>query len=104
MGQELVEKILGTSGQPVAGHTLSFEEVKQAVEEGRVLQAWLWSSPGKSEASFDFATSIGLDSEGRLHSTYLVFPKPIPEELRFLSSSNWEEIDEVFAAFGVEQS
>jgi hypothetical protein len=104
MGRSLVEKILAAAGQPVAGDTLSVNEMKRAVEEGRVLEIYFWSSMGDSEASFGFATDFGLDSEGRVYPGYLVFPRTIPLALRCNSSTEWEEVDEVFAAFGAGQS
>jgi hypothetical protein len=104
MGRSLVEKILAAAGQPVAGDTLSVNEMRRAVEEGRVLEIYFWSSMGDSEASFGFATGFGLDSEGRVYPGYLVFPRTIPLALRCNSSTEWEEVDEVFAAFGAGQS
>jgi hypothetical protein len=101
MSWDLVEAILTAAGTPVAGHTLSVPEMQRAVAEGRVLKILFWSSMGDSEAAFEFATDFGIVSEGRVHPTYLVFPKPIPEALRRRSSIEWEEIEEVFAAFGV---
>jgi hypothetical protein len=100
MGRSLVEDILAASGKPVAGHTLSVKEMERAVEEGRVLEIYFWSSMGDSEASFGFATNFGLDSAGRVYPGYLVFPRPIPPALRRSSSTEWEEVDEVYAAFG----
>lgn len=101
MGWPLVEEILAAAGKPIAGHTLSVKEMQQAVEEGRALEIYFWSSMGDSEASFGFATDFGLDSEGRVYPGYLVFPRTIPTALRRSSSTEWEEVDEVFAAFGV---
>ena len=101
MGRSLVEDILAASGKPVAGHTLSVKEMQRAVGEGRVLEIYFWSSMGDSEASFGFATSFGLDSAGRVYPGYLVFPMPVPTALRRSSSTEWEEVDEVYAAFGI---
>lgn len=100
MGRSLVEDILAASGKPVAGHTLSVKEMERAIEEGRVLEIYFWSSMGDSEASFGFATDFGLDSAGRVYPGYLVFPRPIPQALRRSSSTEWEEVAEVYAAFG----
>ena len=102
MRWSLVREIVAASGQPVAGHTLGIDEMQRAVEEERVLEIHFWSSMGDSCASFGFATRFGLDGDGRVHPTYLVFPRPIPAALRRDSESEWEEIDEVYAAFGVE--
>lgn len=57
---------------------------------------------GESQAYFGFAEHFGVDNLGRVHPNFLVFPKPIPPKLRRVSKPEWEEIDEVFAAFGVE--
>ena len=103
MSQPLVEEILAAAGKPVSGSTLSVEEVRRAVAENRVLQIYLWGCMGDSEASFGFATDFGLDGEGRVHPSYLVFPKPIPPSLRRKSLVEWEEADEVSAAFGVNE-
>jgi len=102
MRESLVEEIISAAGYPVAGHTLSVEEMKCAIEESRVLEVYLWSSMGDSEASFGFAKDFGLDDTGRVHPSYLVFPKPIPPELRGAGLAEWEEVEEVFAAFGVD--
>jgi len=101
MSRSLVEEILAAAGMPVAGHTLSVKEMERAIEEGRVLEIYFWSSMGDSEAAVGFATDFGLDSEGRVYPGYLVFPRTIPPALRRSSSTEWEEVDEVFAAFGV---
>lgn len=100
MGCSLVEDILAAAGKPVPGHTLSVKEMERAVAEGRVLEIYFWSSMGDSEASFGFATDFGLDDEGRVYPGYLVFPRPIPTALRRSSPTEWEEVEEVFAAFG----
>jgi hypothetical protein len=76
-------------------------EIELAVGEGRVLRVDYWSNFGEGEACFGFATSFGLDGNGHVHPTCLVFPRPISIELRRQSDSNWEEIEDVFAAFGV---
>ncbi|MEO8435971.1 MAG: hypothetical protein ABI596_13810 [Pyrinomonadaceae bacterium] len=102
MRRSLVEDILAAAGKPVAGHTLSVNEMKRAVAEGRVLEIFLWGSMGDREASFGFATDFGLDSAGRVSPGYLVFPKVIPTALRRSSSSEWDEVDQVYAAFGAE--
>lgn len=99
----LVKNILAAAGKPVAGDTLSVNEMKRAVEEGRVLEVFLWGSMGDREASFGFATDFGLDSAGRVSPGYLVFPKVIPKALRRSSSSQWEGVDQVFAAFGADR-
>lgn len=101
MSHELIGEILTAAGQPIAGHTLTVTDMQKAVEEGRVLEIYLWSSMGDSEASFSFATTFGLDYEGRVHPSYLVFPGPIPPALRRSGASEWEETAEVFEAFGV---
>ena len=101
MGSSLVEEILATAGTPVAGHTLSVQEMQRAIKEGRVLQINYWSTFGEGEASFSFATRLGLTSDGRVHPTYMVFPTSIPLPLRHDSDIEWEKIDQVFAAFGV---
>ena len=44
----LVKNILAAAGKPVAGHTLSVNEMKRAVAEGRVLEIFLWGSMGRS--------------------------------------------------------
>ncbi len=64
-----------------------------------MLEIYLWSSMGDSEASLGFATGFGLDAEGNVHP-----PKPIPTDLRRCSLAKWEEVDEVFAAFGITYS
>lgn len=97
-----VQEILAAAGQPVKAHTLNVQEMEQAVKEGRVLQVYYWSHLGEGEASFGFATDFGLDGDGRVHPSYLVFPRPIPPSLRRLSESHWEKADEVFAAFGID--
>ena len=102
MSWTLVSEIMTAAGPPVAGHTLSVEEVQRAVAEGRVLEIYLWGSMGDSLASFGFAKVLGVDHLGRVHPSFLVFPKPIPPELRRASEPVWEEMDEVFAAFGVD--
>lgn len=99
--KRLEELILEVSGQPVKGHDLPFEDLQQAAEQGRVLEIYYWSSLGDGEASFGFAKRIGLDYNGGVHPTYIVFPKPIPESLRRKSPADWEDIDEVYAAFGI---
>ena len=101
-GIVLAREILQAAGQPVAGHTLSIEEMKQAVADGRVLQVLYWSNFGEGEASFEFATNFGVDGLGRVHPSYLVFPRPIPPALRGRSTSGWEKAREVFAEFGIE--
>lgn len=50
-----------------------------------------------SDTLFSFATSFGLD--GRVHPTYMVFPRPISPELSRASSSEWDSIADVYAAF-----
>lgn len=102
MSSLLVQEILAAAGQPVRAHTLSVQEMAQAVKEGRVLQVYYWSHFGEGEASFGFASDFGVDGEGRVHPSYLVFPRPIPPSLRRLSESPWEKADEVFAAFGID--
>lgn len=102
MSLALVEELIAAAGHPVAGHTLSVAEVSEAVDEGRVLEIHYWSSFGEGEASFGFATRVGLDGQGRVHPTYLVFPRPIPLALRRPSRPIGEEIADVYAAFGVE--
>jgi hypothetical protein len=102
MSYLLVQEILAASGQPIAGHTLSVQEMEQAVDEGRVLTVHYWSNFGEGEASFGFATTFGLDGRGRVHPSYIVFPRPIPPSLRRQSESDWEAADEVFAAFGLD--
>ena len=104
MGSSLIKDILAAAGKPVAGHTLSVNEMKRAVAEGRVLEIFLWGSVGNREASFGFATDFGLDSAGSVSPGYLVFPKVIPSGLRRTSASEWEDIDQVYAAFGVNKS
>jgi len=103
MSISLVDDILAAAGQPVAGHTLSVKDMTQAVREGRVIAIYYWSNFGQGEASFGFATDFGLDGEGRVHPTYIVFPRSIPTDLRRSSSSDWEKTDDVFAAFGIDE-
>jgi hypothetical protein len=102
MSSLLVREILATAGQPVKAHTLNMQEMEQAVKEGRVLQVYYWSNFGEGEASFGFATDFGVDGDGWVHPSYLVFPRPIPPSLRRPSESHWEKADEVFAAFGID--
>jgi ABC-type sugar transport system substrate-binding protein len=104
MSISLVNDILAAAGQPVPGHTLSVEDMTQAVREGRVIAIYYWSNFGQGEASFGFATAFGLDGAGRVHPSYIVFPRLIPTDLRRSSSSDWEKIDEVFAAFGIDEA
>jgi hypothetical protein len=100
-GSDSIQELLAAAGQPVAGHTLSVPEMRQAVDEGRVLQVLYWSTFGEGEASFAFARDFGVDADGRVHPAYLVFPRPIPPPLRRPGESRWQKADEVFAAFGV---
>lgn len=102
MSSHLVQEILAAAGQPCKAHTLNVQEMEHAVKEGRVLQVYYWSHFGEGEASFGFATDFGVDGEGRVHPSYLVFPRPIPPSLRLPSDSHWEKADEVFAAFGID--
>lgn len=76
MSSLLVQEILAAAGQPVKAHTLNVQEMEQAVNEGRVLQVYYWSNFGEGEASFGFATDFGVDGDGRVHPSYLVFPDP----------------------------
>jgi hypothetical protein len=86
MSGRLVKEILAAAGKPVAGHTLSVEEMRQAVEKERVIEFYFWSTTGEHETWFGFAKNFGLDYEGRVHPTYLIFPRPIPPELRLSCS------------------
>jgi hypothetical protein len=102
MSSLLVQEILAAAGQPFKAHMLNVPEMEQALKEGRVLQIYYWSHFGEGEASFGFATDFGVDGEGRVHPSYLVFPHPIPPSLRRSSESHWEKADDVFAAFGID--
>lgn len=102
MSRLLVQEILAAAGQPVAGHTLSVQEMRHAVDEGRVLQVLYWSSLGEGEASFGFAADFGVDADGRVHPSYLVFPRTIPPSLRCPGESHWQKAGEVFAEFGID--
>ena len=104
MSKSLVDEILAAAGLPVAGHTLSVKDMMQAVREGRVIVIYYWSNFGQGEASFGFATDFGLDGAGHVHPTYIVFPRSIPTDLRHSSTSDWEKIDDVFAAFGIDEA
>jgi hypothetical protein len=101
MSTDLVAQIVAAAGQPVAGHTLGVDEMRRAVAEGRVIEISYWSTMGDGEASFGFATSFGVNSDGAVHPRYLVFPRPIPPPLRGPSGPEWETIRQVYAAFGV---
>ena len=96
-----VEELLARCGQPVAGSTLSLPDMQRAVEEARVIEIGYWSQFAEGEADFDFATKFGIDAEGRVHATYIVFPEPIPPELRGRSAQTWEKPDHVSDAFGL---
>jgi hypothetical protein len=100
----LVDKIIKAAGQPVAGHTMTMEEATQAAQEGRVLNFLFTSTYGDSEATFSFSDEADYTYDWKAQRAIpkcLVFPKPIPLELRGSGNWNWEEIDQVYAAFNV---
>jgi hypothetical protein len=101
-GQELVDELVACCGQPVAGHRLTKREMGRAAREGRLVKIHLASNFGESEAWFAFTDTWGITSDARIHPSHVVFPKPIPERLRRASPADWEEIEEVFAAFGID--
>lgn len=98
MSESLVKEILAAAGAPVGGATLSAEDVERAVEEGRALEICSQSNFGDHETSFRFATRFtGINGVAR----YLVFPRPIPSQLRRQGGLEWEEPHEVRLAFGI---
>jgi len=101
MSETLVEEILTAAGAPVEGNTLSVQDMQLAVQEGRVLEIYYWSTFGEGAASFGFVDSFGLDNNGKVAPKYLVFPRPIPVHLRRNRSSDWEKPEDIEAAFGI---
>lgn len=102
MATTRVEEILAAAGTPVGGPSLSVEEARRALADGRVLDVSVWGSMGDREASIGPATSVGLDGAGRVHPRLLVFPRPVPEALRTTHREDWwESAADVYASFGV---
>ena len=101
MGSSLVADILAASGQPVAGDTLTIEQLRLAINEKRVLEVSYWSVMGEGSASFGFAIELSHYSVSKAFPPYIVFPKPIPRALRMRSSGGWDEIADVYAEFGI---
>lgn len=100
MRHPAIETLLSAAGQPVAGHTLSAEELAQAGREGRVVE--IFSSPaGKGEVTVEHASTVVLDDDGRVRGTYLVFPRTVPRELRRPGAVDRETVDQVYAEFAI---
>lgn len=97
----MIEDILAAAGKPVSGDTLTVEQLRLAIKEKRVLQVSYWSVMGEGEASFGFAFKLGYYSVSKTFPPYIVFPKPIPRELRINSSGSWDDIADVFIEFGI---
>jgi hypothetical protein len=101
MSNSLVEDILAAAGQPVAGDTLTVEQMRLAIKEKRVLEVSYWSVMGEGSASFGFAYELSHYSVSKAFPPYIVFPKPIPRALRINSSGSWNDISDVFIEFGI---
>ena len=101
MSSSLVNDILAVSGQPVAGDTLTVEQLRSAIKEKRVLEVSYWSVMGEGSASFGFAYELLHYSVSKAFPPYIVFPKPIPRALRMRSSGRWDDIADVFIEFGI---
>ncbi|WP_196279168.1 hypothetical protein [Catellatospora vulcania] len=99
--QDLVDGLLAEGGQPVAGHSLSTDELREALAQGRVFRIDYWSTMGDGEAWFSPATDLHIGADGRAQGSLLVFPQPVPADLRRSSQADWESIDEVYQAFGL---
>ena len=103
MSRELLQAILATAGTPVRyGSTLSAAEMEVAVAERRVLEIGVVRSMGDAQVWFEPATSFSLDSyRGWISSGYIVFPRPIPAELRRGSDVLWDDTDDAYPEFKI---
>jgi hypothetical protein len=103
VSEPLVAQILAAAGQPVAGNTLTLEQLRQAVIEKRVLTVCYASVEGDGEAWFGYVFELTYYSVTKILPPYIVFPKPIPRALRVGSFfGNWEEVADVYAEFGID--
>jgi hypothetical protein len=94
-----VEQLQTSCGQPIAGHHLSVAELLRATQEHRLVE--ISHDRQSNLVGFCYSTRFGLDHSARVNPNYLVFPKPIPVELRNPSEAQWDSIQAVFEAFGV---
>ena len=101
MSNSLVEEILAAAGQPVSGDRLTVEQIQLAINEKRVLRVHSLSVEGDVEAWFGIAIKLAYYSGSRTVVPYIVFPTPIPRALRMRKSGIWDDIAEVYAAFGI---
>ncbi len=90
------ERLIAAAGQPVLSDSLTPQEVHRASAEGRVFGVHRWSTMGDRESWFAYVVRVTGS-----HTGYLVFPRPVPPELRNAGGAAWEETDEVYAAFGL---
>lgn len=102
MSQQRVDQLIATCGRPVAGHLLTQAQLTRATHEDRVLEIRLSSTPVGDAASIAFTRSWALTRAGEILPAYLVFPRPIPPQLRRESGPSWQAVESVFAAFGVD--
>lgn len=90
------DELRARCGKPIEARSLTREQVERARVEERLVQLVFTSTFGDSEAGYAFATRWGVTSDGWL-AGYVVYPKPIPKELR-AAVWGWEEGHEVLAA------
>lgn len=90
------QRLIAAAGQPVVSSTLTPQEVHRAAAEGRVFGVHQWSTMGDREAWFAYAVRVAGS-----HTGYLVFPRPVPLTMRHAGAPDWEETDDVYAAFGL---
>lgn len=94
-GRLTPQRLIAAAGQPVLSSTMTPQEVYRAAAEGRVFGVHRWSTMGDRESWFAFEVQVTGN-----HAGYLVFPRPAPLTMRHASTADWEETDEVYAAFG----
>lgn len=97
----VVARLIAEAGQPVSAATLSLDEARHAAADGRMLSTGWWSTMGDREAWFAVTDTVELSRDGR--PVGIVFPRPIPEDLRGGSylDWDWELPDDIYRAFGL---